>query len=58
MSKTTITLSVDADVKEQAMDIVQNKMNTTLSGFVNTKFIQLVNRYSNKSKQEVKKWQT
>lgn len=33
--KTTITVSVDGEVKEEAMKIIQNKMNSSLSKVIN-----------------------
>ena len=54
MSKTSITLSVDADVKEKAMDIVQNKLNDSLSNYTNERYKELVKKYStSKCKKEV-----
>jgi len=42
--KTTITLCVDADVKEKVMPIIQNQMNTSLSKVINEMLKRIIER--------------
>jgi len=40
--KTTITCTVDSDIKEKAMPIIQNKLHTTISKLVNDALIKVL----------------
>ena len=42
IQKIAITLSVDMDVKKEAMIIIQQKLGTSVSGYVNEKFKELI----------------
>jgi hypothetical protein len=42
--KTTTTITLDAETKEEAMDIIQNRMKTSLSSFVQTKITELLEK--------------
>jgi len=46
--KTTITISVDGEIKDKAMKIIQNEMNTSLSAVVNKKLHNIVKKAENK----------
>lgn len=41
-NKVAITLSVDKDVKMKAMKIIQQKLGTSISAYVNDKFMELI----------------
>lgn len=41
-TKVSITLSIDLDVKRKVMPIIQNKLNTSVSAYVNEKFVELI----------------
>lgn len=40
--KTTITLSIDSDIKIKSMDIIQNKLNRSFSSYVEEKLKELI----------------
>ena len=43
--KTTIGLTIDIDVKKKAMDIIQNKLNSSVSREVEKYFKELIKHY-------------
>ncbi len=49
--KTTITLSVDGDIKQEAMPIIQNKMRSSISRLVNEMFYKIVEENKQENKQ-------
>lgn len=44
MVKTTTTITLDADLKDVALPILQNDMRTSLSRFVNEKLLEIVKK--------------
>jgi len=42
--KTNLTICVDGEIKEPAMKIIQNKMNTTLSSLVNNMLKKIISK--------------
>lgn len=40
--RTTITLSIDSDIKSQSMWIIQNKLNMSFSSYVEEKLKELI----------------
>lgn len=59
-NKVAITLSVDKDVKDKAMKIIQQKLGGSVSAYVNDRFIELVQSHKHQyedddiTKKEVK----
>ena len=55
MGRTNTTISLDPTIKDKSMVILQNKMNTSLSAWINMKLTELVNSFSkSKLNKEVK----
>jgi len=55
MAKTSVNLSLDIEVKEKAMKIIQRKLDTSLSGYINEKLKELIEEHSIKSIRRLKK---
>lgn len=52
--KVAVTLSIDSDVKKKAMILIQGKLKTSMSQYVEKKFRELIKSKSIKSNKEVK----